>query len=166
MVRLLLHSCYGYGLLQEKHIRHHILEWIHQCIYRVTHTPYQCQMHQSIPLDSADISHDRPPYRTCTAGTIWPPVLSHMLYQRNEGYLKMEELVRPTTCSDVTHRYYPPDALIWRIGMRLGNQRRWLGLVEIVSAGSVPPGAVRRTIKSTWSKMARDVLADCDVGRI
>ena len=70
-------------------------------------------MYQSIPPDSAVINHDRPPYLIiCMAGTIWPPVLSYKLYQRNEGHLIMEELVRPTKCSDLTYRYYPPHALI------------------------------------------------------
>ena len=149
MVRLLLYSCYSYGLLQESHLSTSIgMNPSHQCKYRVTHMPYQWQKYQIIPSDSIDINNDRPPYLTCRGGTFCRRTC-HMLYKRNEGHLKMEELVRPTTCSDLTNRYYPLDALIQRIAMRLGRQRRWLGLVEIVSAGNVPPGAVRRIIKST-----------------
>jgi len=113
MVRLLLHSCYSYGLLQEPHPSTSIgMNPSHQCINRVAHMPYQCQMYQIIPLDSADINHDRPPYLTCMAGTIWPPVLSHMLYQWNEGRPKIAELIRHTTYSGLAYRYYPPDASV------------------------------------------------------
>ena len=77
MVRLKLHSCYGYCLLQV-HLSSSIGMNPSMHIYRVTHTPYQCQMYLIISPVSANINHDRPPY--LTAGTIWPPVLSYMLY--------------------------------------------------------------------------------------
>ena len=42
--------------------------------------------------------------------------------------------------------------------MRVGRHRQWLGLVEIVSAGSVPPGAVRGTIERNMVERVQDVL--------
>ena len=116
MVRLSLHSCYGY---QHATSASHIFYWnesIDACVrFAICHIDVKCiksylQIAPISTMTALHASHVRLVH--VLLGTIRPLVLSYMLYQRNEGRLKMEELVRPTTCSDLSYRYYPPDASV------------------------------------------------------
>ena len=155
-----------------KYICHLLLEWIHQCIYRVTHTPYRCQMYQIIPPDIADINHDRPSYLTTLGLVLFGRRFCHTRASRWAA--SHDAKVQPADGIAVANIEVQPPRYVGQMyesarcmRMLMVRCHPRLGLADMASdRSSIPPGAVGSTDRRQHDRNGTRCVAHDDAGRM
>ena len=132
--------------------------WVLICIYRVTDKPLPCQKYKTISSDSINVDQGRPYTHVCYRYYSAVGSILLCVYQQQERHSEIAELERPTTCTDHSFRIYTPYVLACCMQIHMDKFCRELCLVEIVSAGSVPPGAYPACDRENMIEMAQDLL--------